>query len=421
MKYTKKDMGRYRIHIIKTDQYKSITAKINFKKEIVKEEVTIREFLLDMLLMTNKKYPTRKLFQLEKERRYDILTNGSSILSGRYSILSLSVKFLDEKYTEMGMAEQSLQFLLDMIFSPNVEKNAFSKELFFQQKKNMEEYIKTFDEIPENYTAQRFDEIRGQGTPRSFHKVGYFSDLKKITPEKLYDYYQSFLEDEIIDVFLIGNIEDHLVSYLTNHLSFKGTSPISKKHGIYDDNIHQKEVMETGDYEQSKLLINLKATHLTEYESKYVLGAYSYLLGGSPESMLFQEIREKESLCYAISANSSIVYHTVAISAGIDQEAYLKTVEKIKIILQKLKQGNFDDSLIQQYKTIYQSSLSSIGESSESLLNIYENHEYINSDFKEEKEKQIKKLTKKDVVSLAQKIHLDTIYFLKGVADYGDS
>ena len=41
MKYTKKDLGSYNLHLIKTDKFKTVTVKIMFQSPIVKEEITI--------------------------------------------------------------------------------------------------------------------------------------------------------------------------------------------------------------------------------------------------------------------------------------------------------------------------------------------------------------------------------------------
>lgn len=419
MKYQKYDMGRYRLHFLKTNRYKTITIKVNFKEELQKEDVTKREMLLDMLLMSTKDYPTRRNFQLKKEELYNLLVNGNSILSGRYSIMSLSIRFLNENLTEKGMLKQSLQFLFDMLFKPNVENDSFNEKLFQQQRKNYQEYIKAFDEVPENYTIKRFDEIRGKGTPRAFHSVGYLEDLEKITPHSLYEYYKKVLKENIIDIFIIGDfLEEEIKSYFEENFLLKGNNPTSKEHAIIDNHIKEvEEVIEEADFEQSKLAINLKCEELSEYESKYVLGAYSYILGGSPESMLFQEVRENNSLCYFISANSSLVYQTVTIMAGIDQKDYEKTLTEIKKILKNMEDGKFDDDVIEQYKTTYLSSLDSINETPESVMNIYENHEYVGSDLREAKRENVQKLTKEQIIQLAKKVHLDTIYFLKGVLE----
>lgn len=422
MNYQKYDMGRYRLHVLNTKQYKTVTIKVNFKEEIEKENITLREMLLDMLLMSTKKFPTRREFQLEKEGLYDLLTNGFSTLSGKYSILSISAKFLNENYTENGMFEKSVQFLFDMILNPNVEQQQFCKELFLQQKKNYKEYIQTYDEMSESYTMKRFDEIRGKGTPRAFHKVGYLEDLEKITPHSLYQYYQKVLREDIIDVFAIGDFENINIKSLFEHsFSLQGENPKSQEHFIINTEIKEvEEVIEEAEFEQSKLAVNLKCEELDEFERKYVLGAYSYILGGGTDSLLFNEVREENSLCYFISANSSLIYNTVTIMSGIDQKNYQKTLDSIRSQLDNMKQGDFDEKTIEQYRTIYLSSLDSIHETPESYLGIYENHEYVNSDLLEEKRKNIQLLTKEHLISLANKIHLDTIYFLKGVKENGE-
>ena len=45
MKYTKKDLGSYNLHLIKTDKFKTVTVKVMFQSPIVKEEITKRNIL----------------------------------------------------------------------------------------------------------------------------------------------------------------------------------------------------------------------------------------------------------------------------------------------------------------------------------------------------------------------------------------
>ena len=49
MQYTKKDLGSYNLHFIKTDNYKTITVKIYFRERINKDTITKRNFLNSML------------------------------------------------------------------------------------------------------------------------------------------------------------------------------------------------------------------------------------------------------------------------------------------------------------------------------------------------------------------------------------
>ena len=45
MKYRKIEVGPYNLHIIKTDKFKTVTIRINFKRPLIKEEITKEIYL----------------------------------------------------------------------------------------------------------------------------------------------------------------------------------------------------------------------------------------------------------------------------------------------------------------------------------------------------------------------------------------
>ena len=60
MNYTKYQNGAYNIHLIKTDRFKTISIRINFKRKIVKEDITKRNLLTKVLLESNEHYKTSR-------------------------------------------------------------------------------------------------------------------------------------------------------------------------------------------------------------------------------------------------------------------------------------------------------------------------------------------------------------------------
>ena len=67
MEYQKYDFDTYRLHIIKTDKFKTINIKINFKRILKKEERTIRNLISQIMLCSSKKYPTKRDLEIESE------------------------------------------------------------------------------------------------------------------------------------------------------------------------------------------------------------------------------------------------------------------------------------------------------------------------------------------------------------------
>ena len=78
---------------------------------------------------------------------------------------------------------------------------------------------------------------------------------------------------------------------------------------------------------QSKLVMGYNMNDLTPYEAEYALQIYLYILGLGPDSKLFTNVREKESLCYTIASTAKYAGSFMMISAGIDASTFDKTVE----------------------------------------------------------------------------------------------
>ena len=88
MEYKKIKEPAYNIHFIKTDKFKKIRIKINFKEELKKENIVIRNMLSLILLESSKKYPTKRLLDIECEELYNAGISSNTSISGNYHILS---------------------------------------------------------------------------------------------------------------------------------------------------------------------------------------------------------------------------------------------------------------------------------------------------------------------------------------------
>ena len=153
---------------------------------------------------------------------------------------------------------------------------------------------------------------------------------------------------------------------------------------------------------------------MTDFELRYVLNVYSYILGGGPDSKLFKTVREKNSLCYSISSVGQPLNSILTIRAGIDKKDFKKAISLIKREVYNMKKGNFSDDDIIKAKITYINSLKELEDNPESLLSLYAGIEYLKSDTLEDRFTKINRVTKEDVIKLSSKIHLDTIYLLEG-------
>lgn len=417
MKYKKIEVGPYNLHLIKTDKFKTVSVRINFKRPIIKEEITKRNLLVDVLASSTKNYKTEKKMNIETENLYGLSYGSARLSSGKYSIITFDMNFINDKYLPESIFSKAIDFMMDMLFNQNVVNNKFDDKVFEINKNNLRDEINSFEDNPRKYSLVRLHEIIGEETEISYRGCGYLEDLEKITNEDLYEYYKNVLKSDIVDIFVLGDIDfDEIKNIIKDKFKINTIKKQMNIHYIIHNNFRKRirVKQEEKGINQSKLVIGCKLDNLNDFERNYVSNIYSFILGGGPDSLLFQNLREKNSLCYYVSSNIQKVNNLLIIESGIDASDYKKAIKIIKQELKNMMLGNFSDDLLNNGITTYLSICKSINDSPNEIINVYSSNEYLNMGLLDDRQKEIVKVTKEKVMIFAKKVYLDTIYLLKG-------
>ena len=392
--------------LIKTNRFKTnlyaIFLTIPMKKEdAIKSgaECMFIEKYPAVLRRGTEKYPTQLEIEKRLEEMYGASFNCGVDKIGNYQVLKFYIEGLSDEYTE---EKQNIEELLkEIIYSPILENGYFKKEYVEQEKENLRLIIESRKDNKARYAYERCIEEMFENEPYGVYKYGTVEDVEKITPESLYNQYKKILKNAQIDVFGCGNQLEEIEIPHKNTIEIKNT---------IHENKH-KEIKEKADVTQGKLIIGLD----TPEENKPAITMYNAILGGGANSKLFQNVREKASLAY--SAGSSYIrrINSIFIKTGIKNENYEKTLEIIKKQLQDMKQGNITDKEFRDAKQLIISSLKLIPEQQEDLIAFtYDQKIFGENQSIDEYISNISKVTKENVIEIAQKIDIDTIYFLYG-------
>jgi predicted Zn-dependent peptidase len=415
--YTKFKNGAYNIHFIKTDKFKTINLRINFKRKIKEEEITKRNLLTRVLMESNEYYKTSRLIEIETEKLYGLMLRSQSTISGNYSVMSFESSFLNEEYTNENMLEKSLDFILSFIFNPDIEEKKFSSKNFNICMNTIRQEIQCLKENPSRYGMHKMLKAMDEYAPYAICADGKIEELEKITKENLYDYYKEVLTSDLIDIFIIGDIDEQKTKKIINEkFKINTLKKPSQSHYVKHKKINRKSktTTEKMNIEQSQLYIGCKLDKLTEFEQKYVMNIYSFILGGSPNSRLFMNLREKNSLCYSTSSTYLPVFNLLVIKAGIDAKNFKKSVNLIKEEMKNIEKGQFDNEEIEAGIITYKNTFKEVEDSAFSILNAYTSCEYLNYDPIEKRIKEIEKVDKEAIMKVTKKIHIDTIFLLEG-------
>lgn len=417
MEYIKKEFAAYNIHIIKTDIFKTITIDVNFLRKIKKEEITIRNFLSEILLQSNKDYQTKRSLAIKANNLYNPTIMSSNGRIGLFSNLSFSMQFLNEKYTEEGMNDETIKFFLNILFNPNVIDEKFDLKSFNIVKEFIKNEIKSVKDNTTKYGLIKLLENMGKDKPYSYRGYGYLEDLENITPDNLYEYYKDIIRSDKVEILIVGDVDEEQITELIKE-NFK-VNTVKKDMGspiIEHDKIRGRinKINEWENIIQAKFNIGCKLKNLSDYERKYVLPFYNEILGGSTTSKLFTNVRENNSLAYYITSAIKQYDNILMIYSGINKKDSEKVLSLVKKDMQNIKKGSISNEEIETAKKNIMTSLDTITDSPTRIISSYFSKELSNGDDLETRKEKFSKVTKEEIVEVAKKIKIDTVYLMYG-------
>lgn len=417
MNYNILKMGAYNIHTIKTNKFKTITVEVNFRRPVIKEEITIRNILKAVLLNSNSYFPSEKELIKETENLYDLKLLSSNSRIGNYTNLSFKVRFLSEKYVEDMTNNECIKFLLDVIFKPNIKNNSFIEDIIDNSKRQLEKSILLQKDNKVKYSLFKLLETV-KDYPYSYNPYGYLDDLQNITGKSLYNYYKSVINNDTVDIFIVGDID--IVDIKDTFKEYFNTRTLTKdnKKTIVKElePVNKINIFKENDLvNQTQLTMLCSVNGLTEFERKYTLMVYNEMLGGSSNSLLFDTVREKNSYAYYVNSINKSYDNTLIIYSGIQEGSEHDVISLIKKTLNGVTKGDFDINILENAKETLISSVRASLDSPAGIINTYYAKELVGSDDFNDRIINIGKVRKADIIALSKKIKVHTIYTLERI------
>lgn len=413
MDYKKIFMGSVNLHVIETDKFKTNTIELIFRSKL-NNDITIRNLLKHVLMDSNAKYKTERELVKETENLYDLKMVSSFSRIGTDTTISFKARFLDEKYTEPGMNKESILFFLDCIFNPLIIDNGFNKEIVQKGKRKIEKDIVALKDNKLKYTLLKLFQT-AKDMPYANSSYGTKEELEKIDEKTLYTYYKKMLKEDMVDILFVGSIKaDEIKEIIKDKIKVetfkKERNDILVKELPYTKKITTNTINDNTNQTQLTLLYGLH--NLTEYERKYVIRVYTEILGGSANSMLFNDIREKNSLCYYVNADVKPYDNILFIYSGISYENKDKVIKLIKKTLSNIEKGKISDEVFNSAKETIRSGIIASMDNPSGILNTYYAKILVNSALFEERLEMFNKVTKQDVINVSKKLNLYSILSL---------
>lgn len=411
-----------KLHYIKTDKFKTNLLSVFLTIPLAKETVTANAVIPAILRRGTAKLKSQELISTELENTYGATFDCGVEKTGDNQILKFYLEMVNDEFlpNQKQMLEQGIDLLLDIVFNPLIEDGKFKDEYVRNEKENMRKIIEAKIDNKDRYAFDRCIEEMYKNTIYGLYKYGYIEDLAKLNNEEIYNKYKELIKKAKIDIFVSGNIEkERIIKNIKQNKNIEKLDPREDIHVISSEQTRKNHkdkpnaIEEKMDVTQGKLVIGTDVEYRGE-SNKYKTSVYNVILGESATSKLFQNVRERESLAYTARSNYIRQKNNIYIMCGIEIQNYEKAIAVIKEQLEDMKKGKFDEKDIENAKKYIVSGLRTTREEQDSEISYCFGQEISGEHTTfEEYEKQINKVTKKDIEDVANSIKINTIYFLR--------
>ncbi len=414
------------VHNINTDKFKTNIVAIFLTTPMSREFVTFNSVISSILRRGTKNMPTQEEISKELEEMYGANFNNGIDKLGDNHTLKFYMESINDEYLPQGnenLLKQSIQKLSEIVFNPILENNVFKQEYLDQEKQAMTQRINAKIDNKALYASHRCVECMYKDDPAALYKYGYVEDIEKINSENLYNHYKELIDNCKIDIFISGKNElEKSIKMLSEDENIKKLKPRKPDYIINDimvkEEPKEQTVEEIQNVNQGKIVIGcdilFDEEDLKDENLRYEALLYNNLLGGSANSKLFQNVREKASLAYTASSNYVRFKSNIYIKAGIEIQNYEKAIKIIKEQLESMRNGEFTEEEIENEKKAIISGIDLIDDEQDASIVYFYGQEISNNHVELEDYKQrIKNVTKDQIVNIAKKIKINTIYFLR--------
>ena len=408
------------LHEINTEKFKVNSIAVFLTTPLNRENVTKNALIPAVLRRGSKTLKTQEEISKKLEDMYGASFNCGLDKNGDNQVLKFYMETINDNFlpnSSENILRQSLESLLEIVFCPIIENSSFKKEYVIQEKNNLKQRIEGKIDNKASYALDRCIEEMYKDKPYGLYKFGYIEDLEDINEENLYQYYKELIEKCKIDIFVSGIVGDELKDIIENNNSIMGLKDREAIFNLLDspvkEKVEEKIIEEKMDVTQGKLNIGLDLD-LKDEKERYDAVLYNSILGGSANSKLFQNVREKAHLCYV--ASSSYLKHksNIFVKCGIEIENYEKALELIRKQIDDMEKGDFTEEEIENAKKGIIAQLKTIDDEQDTQITYYFGQELTSNPISvEDYTTKIQNVGKEDIINVAKKVSINTVYFLR--------
>lgn len=396
-------------------RYKKNLISVAFSTQLSEETATENVIVPLLLTKCNSKLPSYKAFNNKMSRLYASGIGGTTGRQYDLQTISFGAYYLDDVYALASekMTEIMTDIFIDCLTSPVTENGVFTAKFVELEKKTAIDNIETAINDKRSYAIERAMKTICKGEPASVCSYGTVEKAKLITPDSAYKAYRRMLETMPCEIICTGCSDfDGVAEKFAAAFEKVGRHDIEHTAiALSPVKTQTEEVTERLTVNQSKLVLGFKS----HSDDDAALVLLQKIFGGTTSSKLFQNVREKMSLCYYCSAARNDLKGIMLVNSGVENENIEKTKNAVVDQLEEIKNGNFTDEDINFAEMAIKNDFKSVADSAGNVSNWYfdciRKNDIVTP---EEKLERYLGVSKERIIAAAKSMVLDSVYVLTG-------
>lgn len=407
--------------VTRTDKFKTGLLAATLTIPLSEDTATAGALIPEVLYRGTRNHPDMEKLSAATDGLYGASLSAGVRQRGESQCVSVLCSFIDDRYALDGSAvlEPAAALMGEVLLDPVLQDGAFRRDYVESEGANLADRIQARVNDKRSWAVFRLIQEMCAGERYAVDKLGSAEQARAMSPEKLWAAYQALLPAAKVTFYYGGSAEPERAEDAVRRsfapLLTGRTAPVDCRVAAKPKG-PVRTAADAMDVTQGKLAMGFRTGGIAVGSAEHpALLVCNTLYGGSANSKLFLNVREKMSLCYYASSMLDKIKGLMVVSSGVEFAQFDRAQEAILAQLEAVRRGEFTkDELTAAVRTTA-NSLRGRGDSQAQL----EDDQLTRLLFHTAREGEeligaVESVTADQVVEAAQKLELDTIYRLTG-------
>ena len=398
------------------EKFKFNVISINFILPLNEINAAKNTLISSLLRQSCRKYPNSLKLGNRLRSLYGANLFSDVKKAGDKQIIIFGIKFLDDEFTidKENITKEVIELFREIIFNPKIENGGFIEKEVETEKRDLVNVIMNEYGDKRQFALKQAIKTLFKDQSLAVDKFGSKKAVEMIQAKELLNSYHELLNRS--KVFVCSVSRRSMFSSLTplldefSSLNRGDIYKFNKEKYFFSS---KKEKEEVDDLTQAKMVIAF-AQKKTQEEIDLPMVVMNCLFGGSATSMLFNNVREKMSLCYYCKSSFDPYSGVIFVESAVDGGRVNKAYDEILNQMEMIQLGKFSDYELKQAKDTLIGVCCKVLDDEEKITNYVLNC-FLRKRFFSLKEmvSKIDKVTKKEVENAAKNFTVGLKYTLK--------